>query len=90
MYTQIHNVYFLYAKHLHARVNIKLTFISHISAMICLGIKKNNSKKNKTINLTKIYKIYKGLTSNLFVTKKKSMVAFKVRMLLLSSKELSP
>ena len=90
MYTQIHNVYFLYAKHLHARVNIKLTFTSHISAMICLGIKKNNSKKNKTINLTKIYKIYKGLTSNLFVTKKKSMVAFKVRMLLLSSKELSP
>ena len=90
MYTQIHDVYFLYAKHLHARVNIKLTFTSHISAMICLGIKKNNSKKNKTINLTKIYKIYKGLTSNLFVTKKKSMVVFKVRMLLLSSKELSP
>ena len=24
--------------------------------MICLGIKKNNSKKNKTINLPKIYK----------------------------------
>ena len=34
--------------------------------------------------------MYKGLTSNLFVTKKKSVVAFKVRMLLLSSKELSP
>ena len=90
MYTQIHDVYFLYAKHLYARVNIKLTFTSHISPMICLGIKKNNSKKNKTINLTKIYKIYKGLTSNLFVTKKKSVVAFKVRMLLLSSKGLSP
>ena len=30
------------------------------------------------------------LTSNLFVTKRKSMVAFNIRVLLLSSKELSP
>ena len=47
MYTQIHDVYFLYAKHLHARVNIKLTFTSHMSAMICLGIKKIIVKKIK-------------------------------------------
>ena len=47
MYTQIHDVYFSYAKHLHARVNIKLTFTSHMSAMICLGIKKIIVKKIK-------------------------------------------
>ena len=47
---------FFYIKHLHAQVNIKLTITSHMCTMICLGIKKNNSKKNKTINLPKIYK----------------------------------
>ena len=36
------------------------------------------------------YLIYRRLTSNLFVTKRKSMVAFNIRVLLLSSKELSP
>ena len=39
--------FFFYIKHLHARVNIKFTIISHISTMICLGIKENNSKKLK-------------------------------------------
>ena len=42
--------------------------------------------KNKTTNLTTIYKTaifnLKRLTSNLFVTKRKSIVAFKIRALL--------
>ena len=48
--------FFFYIKHLHARVNIKSTITSHISTMICLGIKENDSKK-VNINLTKMYKI---------------------------------
>ena len=52
-------------------------------------------KKNETINLTKILcktAIFnlRRLTSNLFVTKRKSMVVFTIRVLLLSFKELSP
>ena len=35
---------------------MKFRVTSHISTMICLEIKNNNSKKNKAINLTKIYK----------------------------------
>ena len=54
--------------------------------LICLEI--NN--KTKTINLTKIlYKQpYSRLASNLFVRNRKSMVVFKIKVLLLSSKEL--
>ena len=50
------SIFFFYIKHLHARVNIKSTITSHISTMICLGIKENDSKKIN-INLTKMYKI---------------------------------
>ena len=38
---------FFYIKHLHARVNIKFTVTSHVSTMICLGIKKKNSNSKK-------------------------------------------
>ena len=68
--------------------------------LICLGgktviIKIKIKKNNETINLTKIlHKIaifnLKKVNINHFVTKRKSMVAFKIRVLLLLSKELSP
>ena len=70
--------------------------------LICLGMKKIIIKiKIKIFKKLKLwiwrnyyikqpYLIYIMLTSNLFVTKRKSMVAFNIRVLLLLSKELSP
>ena len=42
--------FFFFIKHLHAHVNIKFTITSHMSTMMCLGIKNNNIKKNYKFN----------------------------------------